>query len=174
MALFAARRFPDAIVASRHALTIDSTFVPGVAALGLMLAFGGQPDSAIVTLERSLRQHPNHPRLASALVFAYARAGRWEDAARIREQLHRPGGDVTGGVDAAIADLVYGDREPLLRMLTDRAGQRHYMGAGGWLGCNPMLDPLRSDAHFRAAMRELAVENCALARPWPLPPRPGS
>ena len=92
----------------------------------------------------------------------------------MREQLHRPGRDLSHGVDAAIADLVFGDREPLLRLLTSKSGQRRYIGAAGWLGCNPMLDPLWSDERFRAAMQTLEVKTCALARPWPLPPRPGS
>jgi len=173
LALLAARRFPEAAAAARHSLTIDSTFWGATHALGIAQAFAGQPDSAITTLERSVRQSPRHPRLASALVFAYAAAGRWADAARVREQLHRPGGDVSpGGVEAAFADLVFGDREPLVRLLTSETGQLRRLG--WWFGCNPLLDPLWADARFRAAMRRLTVEACTLARPWPIPPRPGS
>jgi hypothetical protein len=93
----------------------------------------------------------------------------------VRGQLHRPGGDVSGGLEAAVADLVFGDREPLVRLMTSRDGQRrHIGGSGSGFGCNPMLDPLWSDARFRAAMRSLSVETCLLARPWPIAPRPGS
>jgi serine/threonine-protein kinase len=169
LALLAAHRFPEAEVAARHARTIDSTFWGSTWALGVAQAFGGQPDSAIRTLERGLREHPDHSRLASALVFAYAVGGRWADASRVRGQLHRPGGDRSGGLEAAIADLVFGDREPLVRVMTSRDGQRRQ-----WIGCNPMLDPLWSDARFRAAMRSLSVETCRLARPWPIATRPGS
>jgi serine/threonine-protein kinase len=174
VALFNARRFPEAIVAGRHALAIDSTFAPATWVLGLSQAFGGEPDSAVATLERGLRQHPNDARLMSGLVFGYAAAGRWADAARIRAQLHRPGGDRSGGMQAGFADLVFGDREPVVRLLTSQAGQRTFLSSGTGFGCNPMLDPLWSDARFGPAMRALKVETCALARPWPLPPRPGS
>jgi serine/threonine-protein kinase len=174
VALLSARRFPESVVASRHALSIDSTFTPIYWVLGIAQAFGGQPDSAIATLERSLQQHPNHARLASALVFVYAQTGRWSDAARMRAQLHRPGGDASGGVETAFADAVFGDREPLVHLMTSAAGQRRYLSAGGWFGCNPMLDPLWSDERFRASMQTLEVKPCALARPWPLPPRPAS
>jgi hypothetical protein len=104
-------------------------------------------------------------------VFAYARAGRWTDASRLRDRLHRPGGDRSGGSNSAIADLVFGDREPLLRMLTSEAGQRRWIDSGNWFGCNPMIDPLWSDARFVAAMRKIEVPVCPYARPWPLPPR---
>jgi hypothetical protein len=40
--------------------------------------------------------------------------------------------------------------------------------AGALLGCNPILDPLWSDARFRGAMRALAVEVCALAKRLPV------
>jgi serine/threonine-protein kinase len=172
MALLYARRPLEAVVALRHALTIDSTFVSAIPPLGLAQALAGQPDSAVHTLELALRQHPGHSRLASTLVFAYAAAGRWADASQLRAQLRRPGVDRSGGIDAGIADLVFGDREPLVRLLTSRAGQLRSFGSGSRFGCNPLLDPLWSDARFRSAMRALQVETCTLARPWPLPPRP--
>jgi hypothetical protein len=75
---------------------------------------------------------------------------------------------------AAFAELVFGDREPLVRLLSTEAGQRRWMRVQGALGCNPLLDPLWADARFRAAMRRLSAGACPLARPWPLPPRPGA
>ncbi|HEY0778148.1 MAG TPA: hypothetical protein VGD56_09300 [Gemmatirosa sp.] len=59
-------------------------------------------------------------------------------------------------------------------MLTTDEGRRRWSAAGGLFGCNPMLDPLRADARFQAAMRRLTVVPCPLARPWPLraPARP--
>jgi tetratricopeptide (TPR) repeat protein len=174
MALLHARRYPEAVVAARHALSIDSSFVAGIAQLGLAQAFAGQPDSAVQTLERALEKHPGHSRLSSMLVFAYAAAGRWADAAQVRGQLHRANADRSGGLDAAFADLVFGDREPLVGLLTHATGQLRRPVAGLYLGCNPILDPLWSDARFRSAMKALKVETCTLARPWPFPPHPGS
>ncbi|HEX5435862.1 MAG TPA: tetratricopeptide repeat protein, partial [Gemmatimonadaceae bacterium] len=170
-ALLYARQFPEAVAASRRALTLDSTYAFAIWTLGLAQAFGGQPDSAALTLERGARMHPDDSRLSSALLFAYAASGRWADAQRIREQLRRAGGDRYGGGDAALAELVFGDREPLVRLLTTEAGQRSREEHGGTFGCDPLLDPLWADARFRRAMRALGVEACALARPWPIPRR---
>jgi serine/threonine-protein kinase len=167
LALVYARRFPEARVAAHRALALDSTFVYAIWPLGLAQAFGGQPDSAVRTFERGARLHPDDSRMSAGLVLAYAAAGRWRDAERIRAQLARPNGDRSGWADAAVADLVFGDREPMVRALTTPAGLRRYVAAGALLGCNPILDPLWADARFTDAMRRLSVETCSLARPWP-------
>ncbi len=172
LSLVYARRFPEARVAARRALAIDSTFGFAIWPLGLAQAFGGQPDSAVRTFERAVRLHPNDSRMSAGLLVAFAAAGRWADATRIRAQLRGPGGDRSGWADAAVAELVFGDEQPLVRVLTTEAGQRRYVEAGALLGCNPILDPLWADAAFRAAMRRMTVEACTLARPWPFPSRP--
>ena len=167
-ALLFQRRFGEAEAAARRSLALDPTFTFGTLTLGLAQTFGGRPDSAVQTLEGGLRLHPDDSRIASALVLAYGTAGRWADAARMRAELHRSGGDVSGGIDAGVAELVFGNATPLLRLLTSAAGQRRFVDEGGAFGCNPLLDPLWTDARFHAAMRGLTVEACPLARPWPI------
>jgi tetratricopeptide (TPR) repeat protein len=170
-ALLFARRYSDAMVAARHTLSLDSTYAFAIWTLGVAQALQGQRDSAVATLERGTRLHPDDSQLRSALVFAYAAAGRWPDARRVRAMLQRPGGDRHGGIDAALAEMVFGDHEPLLRLLTSAAGQRHYVYPGGLIGCDPLLDPLRSDARFLDAMRSLGVERCKLVEAWPIAQR---
>jgi TolB-like protein/Flp pilus assembly protein TadD len=168
LALVFARRFPEARVAARRALALDSTFVFAIWPLGLAQIFGGQPDSGARTFERGARLHPDDSRMTAGLLLAEAAAGRWTAAERLRAQLVRPNGDRSGWADAAVAALVFGDREPLVHVLGTPTGQRRYVGAGALFGCNPILDPLWADARFRAAMRGLSVEACSLARPWPI------
>jgi serine/threonine-protein kinase len=173
LALVNARRFPEAIAEARRVVAIDSTFSLGLHILGFTQMFGGQADSAVRTLERADQLNPGSARVSAFLVFAYAAVGRWADAERIRARLHRPGGDPTGGIEAALSDLVFGNPEPAVRLLaTDRGRRAAATGVMGF-GCNPLIDPLWSDERFRAAMRGLHIEPCPLARlPWPIPPRP--
>src|SRR5215207_839177 len=177
-ALIDARRFPEAEAESRRILAIDSTFPLAISTLGLAQAFGGQPDSAVRTLELGVRLYPESIPLRGRLLFAYAAVGRWSDVERMRKELDRPGGDPTGGALPAFADLVLGDRAPLLRLVATRAGQRRWFrlfsSSAAGTGCNPLADPLWADAGYRAAMRDLGMATCPQARPWPLPPRPGA
>ncbi|HEX6065091.1 MAG TPA: protein kinase [Longimicrobiales bacterium] len=164
-----ARRFAEALDGARHAMMLDPYFPLAIFIQGQAQIFGGQPDSAVLTQERGVRLHPRDTRLLSNLLLAYAATGRWEDAQRIRARLHAaPDATLIDGTEAARADLVFGDREPLLRLLTSERGLRRYVMAGGVLGCNPLLDPLWPDARFRTAMQRLGIRPCALARTWPV------
>jgi serine/threonine-protein kinase len=174
-ALINARRFREAEVESRRILAIDSTFPLGLYSLGGAQAFGGQPDSAVRTLERGVRLYPQLFFLEGRLLYAYAAAGRWDVLERMRAQLHAPGGDRTGGVLSAVADLVLGDREPIVRLITTPTDRRLLFAmlrrTAAGTGCNPLVDPLWADARYRAAMRDLGVAPCPQARPWPITPR---
>ena len=156
LALIAARRFPEAQAAAHHVFGLDSTFTLGIKMLGLAQVFAGQPDSAVRTLERGVRLHPEAPGMTSTLLFG------------------SPGVDHSGGVDAEFAELVFGNREPLTRRLMTDAGQLEWIDFYGIVGCHPFLDPLWSDARFREVMRERMAKTCPVVRPWPIPPRRSS
>ncbi len=166
LGLVFARRFPEAVAAGRQVLAIDSTYPLAFFPMSAAFALNGQVDSAVRTIEHVARLYPNAPQLPSFALFTYAAAGRWADVERIRAQLRRHGGDKSGGADAALAELLLGDREPLVRLMTTEAGQRRWH----FFGCNPFLDPLWSDQRFRSAMHTLDIEPCPLARPWPFRP----
>jgi len=165
-----ARRFREAEAEARRVLAIDSTFSLALNSLGLVQALGGQPDSAVHTLELGVRLNPELPVIRGRLLFAYATVGRWSDVKQLRAELRRPGGDDSGAALPAFADLVLGDREPMVRLLTTRAGQRRWFDMFAGSGCNPLVDPLWSDQRFRTAMRDLGISPCPLARPWAFPP----
>ena len=177
-ALIDARRFREAEDEARRVLAIDSTFPLALFSLGLAQALGGRPDAAVRTLERAVQLYPTLYALQGRLIFAYAAAGRWPDVERMRKDLQRPGGDVSGGALPAFADFVLGDRAPLLRLVSTPAGLRRWFDMLRMTftvpGCNPLGDPLWADAGYRAALRELGVAPCPQAQPWALPPRPGA
>jgi TolB-like protein/tetratricopeptide (TPR) repeat protein len=168
-ALTFSRQFPEAMATARRILALDSTFPLALLALGQAQVFGGQPDSAVRTLERLAGWHSGAPGHRSLLVLAYAAAGRWAEAERIRREFG-PGASESS-VEAAFAELVFGNRDPLVRLLITETGRRRWYVTHMGFGCNPLIDPLWEDPRFPAAMRSLAIEPCPLARPWPLPPR---
>lgn len=172
--LLGTRRFEEARAEARRALALDSTHVLAELALGNAQMFGGQPDSAIATLERPVARGAPLPGLRSALLYAYAAAGRWEDAARVRAGLRREARDPARDAHVAFAELVFGDPEPALRVLATSDGQAAWYWELGGFGCNPRVDPLWTDARFRRLMRALDVTPCPHAPAWSLqPPGPG-
>ena len=170
-ALWTARRYREALAAGHRQQALDSTFHYGILSLGLAQVSAYQADSAVATFQRGIRFHGDDSRIVGGLMLAYAAAGRWADADRIRKQLKRPGADQYDGTQAAFGDLVFGDKEPIIRILTSDGGLKRLVTFGGLLGCNPYYDPLWSDARFRAKMIASGVMPC-VARPLPLPPRP--
>jgi tetratricopeptide (TPR) repeat protein len=170
LALTSARQFPEARAVAQGVLDTDPDFVLGMQVMGLVLALGGEPDCAVKLLERGTRLYPDAPRLQSELVFAYAAAGRWEDARRLRAQLIRRRADQSGGVDAAFTALVFGDSGPVLNLLTTDAGRRAWYEFAGF-GCSPVNDPLWNNDRFVSMMREFSIAPCSLSKPWPIPPR---
>lgn len=172
-ALAFARRFPESIAESRRVLALDSTFPLANGSLGMAQAFAGQPDSAALTLERG-RYHPEAIMGRSILLYALAVAGRWPDATRLRAEIREMRDDPSLGTAAAFAELVFGNREPLVRLLGTEAGQRGWYDTHVGFGCNPLLDPLWPDVRFRAAMAALDIPPCTLAGSWPFTaPSPG-
>jgi serine/threonine-protein kinase len=167
-----ARKFVDAETEARRVLSIDSTFVLALNTLGLAQTLAGHPDSGIVTLERGVGLYPAFIHLQERLIFAYASAGRWSEVDRMQAQLRVPGRDPTGGLVSGFADLVRGDREPLIKLLSTRDGVRRWTTVLRGCGCNPLTDPLWSDQRYVAALHTLGFSPCRLARPWSLPARP--
>jgi len=166
LALVFARRFPAAIAGARRLMAIDSTYPLAFSPLAMAYLFSGHADSAVLVLERSKQLGAFGPPQEITLLLAYAAAGRWADAVRIRAELQRPGADVSGGSDAAFADYVFGNREPLVQLLLTERGQRRW--SAYLFGCNPLFDPLWSDARVRAALQRLTIAPCSLAKPWPI------
>jgi serine/threonine protein kinase/tetratricopeptide (TPR) repeat protein len=174
-ALINARRFREAAGEARRILAIDSTFPLAIYGLGGAQEFGGQPDSAVRTLERGVRLYPDLLALRGRLLFAYAAAGQWDDVERMRAALRGVGRDQTGGVLPAVADYVLGNREPLIRLITTHGDRRRWFNmlqaTGAGEGCNPVVDPLWPDDRYRTVMRDLGVGPCPQTRPWAFPPR---
>ena len=63
-------------------------------------------------------------------------------------------------------EYVFGNPEPLMQLITTERGARLFAHTA--FGCDPLSDPLWSDARFRAAMHKLSIEPCPLAKPWPI------
>lgn len=164
-ALIQARRFSDAMPWIRRGFELDPNLTWGSLNLAEAYIFLGQADSAVAILEPLHRRDANSQGVAARLVLAYAAAGRWDTAQQLRSELNRT--DASGGVQAAYAEFVFGNREPLLRLFETQAGMRKVYDTMSWFGCNPLFEPLANEPRFLAALRRVDVQLCPLTTPWP-------
>jgi serine/threonine-protein kinase len=167
-ALLQARRFRDALALLLHGLELDPSLTWGSINAGVAQVFLGHADSAVALLEPIYRRSPAEQNVAAMTLLAYAAAGRWSDAERVRAELRKPGGDPSGGAQAAYAEMVFGDPRPLLDLLETPSGPRLFYDTFAWFGCNPMLEPLRNEPRYVAALRKLDIQPCPLTSPWPV------
>ncbi len=85
MALWTDSRVEEAQRYAERALELDEHSPAALTLLGRILLSEGQVDAAISRLESAYRLVPDSTEILTALQRAYSRAGREEDAARIRE-----------------------------------------------------------------------------------------
>jgi serine/threonine-protein kinase len=163
------RRSADAKAEAERMIAADATFPFSYLVLALAHTLLGQPDSALATFARAEPVLRRSPFTVKLRLYLAAAAGQWADVTRVRATAVPSGAPTGAATDAAYAALLLGDAEPLIALLSTRAGQRQWLTTN-WFGCNPMLDALWSDARFERAMRDIGVARCTLARPWPFTP----
>ncbi|HXF24448.1 MAG TPA: protein kinase [Gemmatimonadaceae bacterium] len=176
-ALYASRDFPGALAAAREAIALDSSFTPAYLDIAMAEMFTGHADSAVTAMEMARRRDPSLPGVQGDLVLAYAAAGRWSDAERVRaaiqlahERRAHHSGDALSldDLDAALAfGIPPAQRAALIQRIDWESVQ-----AGGTFGlCVPIFDSLRAEPAFIAAERRMGASVCPYATPWPIQPR---
>jgi serine/threonine-protein kinase len=152
------RRYTDADSVAAATMALDSTFTLAWTWRAIALLGMGRADQAVALLEREVAAFPSgRPEEAHGmLVYAYARAGRADDARRLLHTLRaRSGGRLPamGAIAAALEEL--GDHEAALALL-ERAIAQHDV----WVVQFPRsarYDKLRRDPRAAALLERLQV-----------------
>jgi tetratricopeptide (TPR) repeat protein len=92
------------------------------------------------------------------LGYAYARAGRRDEATKIIDELRqRSKSEYISPYDVAIIYVGLGDTENAIEQL-----EKAYDDRAGWmiyLNVEPMLDPIRSDPRFTALLHRMKLQS---------------
>jgi hypothetical protein len=109
--------------------------------------------------------------MVATLALVYAAQGRWSEVERLHDEMSKPGGDASNGVERSVVALALGDRAPLLRVLQTPAGQRQWLTRFYSLGCSPVVGPLLSERTYVAMLERQHLRACPLTTPWPIKAR---
>ncbi len=155
--LFCARRYGDAIRELRSMLAVRPDLAKAQWYLGFVLIANGQPEQAVVELEKTAVMTQRSPGSLEILAAAYGYAGRRQDAVRIIDEMkHRsevgyiPAGAFVnpylglGDYDQALAgyERAYKEQSPVLQ----------------WVNVIPFADPLRGNPRFQDLVRKVGLK----------------
>ncbi len=166
--LGAARRYDEAIAQTKASIELAPKSALPFRQLGYLYAFTGMRDSAIAALETAVKLDSAAFGGRSALVFAYALAGRWKDVARQRALAERDGGGGARNYHAVIAHLVYGENDAAMTALERAAAEHDQLLAAMSLPCDALFDPLKPNPRFALLMQRIGARSCPATVKWPI------
>jgi serine/threonine protein kinase/tetratricopeptide (TPR) repeat protein len=154
---YQAGRFDEAMEHLQRTLDMDDGFVYARFHLGLCHAHRGDYDKAIAEMRLAIEQAGGRGALIqAALGYAYAVAGRREDALQVLSQLQTiPMNRDVSPFYLAMIHAGLDDREQAIKWL-ERACEERYNWMV-WLGVEPMFEKLRGSAEFKAMLRKIGL-----------------
>jgi TolB-like protein/Flp pilus assembly protein TadD len=151
-----AHRFDEAIREARNELAVKPDEAYTLWNLGWALTFNHQPEEAVPVLEKAASITNRSPGVLSALVWAYARAGRRADALRLVEELKKR--RRTGYVPAGAflnSYLGLGDKDEAFAWF-ERAYEEQ-SNALKYIKVFPVFDEVRGEARFQDLVRRVGL-----------------
>ena len=155
---YQAARFSEAIEHLQRTLEMDDDFVYARFHLGMCHAHRGDFDNAIAELRRAIEQAGGRGALIqAALGYAYAVAGRRDEALQILAQLQTfPMNRDVSPFYLAMIHAGLGEKEEALKWLESACEERYNWMV--WLGVEPMFENLRRAAPFEAMLHRIGLE----------------
>jgi TolB-like protein/tRNA A-37 threonylcarbamoyl transferase component Bud32 len=176
-ALYVSRDFRGALDAAHESIALDSSFTPAYSTVAMAHMFSCHADSAVKYAEMARQRDPTLPGVQGGLVLAYAAAGRWSDAERVRDTIHAaherlaPRNQNVITSDDLDAALAFGIPASQRASLIQRLDWKTVNASGGYSMCDPLFDSIRNDPAFVAAARRMGAAVCSYSTPWPIKTR---
>jgi serine/threonine protein kinase/tetratricopeptide (TPR) repeat protein len=152
--LYQARRFEEVVELSRALARSEPLYAPAYFGLSWALRRTGAHEEAIQMARMAIKTGGETPLLLATLGCAYAEAGLEEEARRVLAGLNARAADsFVTPYHRALIYLHLGERQEALRLLEESVavGDPWYT----WLGTEPQLDALRSEARFAELLKRI-------------------
>jgi len=167
------RRWDDARRAVSRMTALDPAFIQRVAGASMAYIWIN-PDSALYFTELARTSAlPPRGALGRSMVAAAA-AGKWAVYDSLKAIMRGTDASLLATYDRLLEALVENRLEEAVRLLeTSLVKEGALANAVMSPGCEPLLDPLKGRADYRALMERLGFPICDARSPWPIAPRPG-
>jgi hypothetical protein len=166
-----------ALNAAHESIAIDSSFTPSFSTVAMAEMFSGHTDSAVAYAEMARKRDPTLPGVQGVLILAYAAAGRWNDAQRVRDEIRMSHDRILSHNHAAItgddldAALAFGIPAHQRSALVQRIDWKSVNASGVYSIGDPLFDSPRNDPAFIATARRMGALGCSQTTPWSIKPR---
>jgi TolB-like protein/DNA-binding winged helix-turn-helix (wHTH) protein len=155
--LFCARRYDEAIYEMQSMLAVRPDLGKARWYLGFALIAKGQPEQAVVELEKTAAMTNRSPGSLEVLAAACGYAGRRQDALRIIGELKRR--SETGYVPAgAFVNPYLGLRDYDQAIAGYERAYKEQSDILQWVKVIPFVDPLRGDPRFQDLVRRVGLK----------------
>jgi TolB-like protein/Flp pilus assembly protein TadD len=162
---FSAERYDDALRQLDGILEIDSTYRAAIELKGVSLLMKGEIEKAIETFERNQTLTGTYARGVTALGYAYAKAGRLEDAQNCLRKLEKRQQQEKQellSMDFVIFYIGLGDFDKAYYHLEKAVEAR--LGDIIFMRSNPVYKEFRLDPRYKALMKKIGLEaKCQLS-----------
>lgn len=155
-ALYLAHRYDEAIAVSYDILKVDEKFIHAWIWLGLSHLQRGRHREAVAALEKARDLDGGKIETMSALGYAYALAGRGDDARRIIEMFDDRKETIFFPYYLAVIHAGLGDRSAALELL-EGSYRIHDPAFMIRIALDPKFDPLRNDPAFNAMVQRIGL-----------------
>jgi serine/threonine-protein kinase len=152
--LYQARRFEESGELNRELTLSHPHYAPAYFGLSWALRRTGAHEEAVQMTRKAIETGGDTPLLLATLGCAYAEAGLEEEARQVLTGLNERAADsFITPYHRALVHLHLGERQEALRLLEESVtvGDPWYV----WLGTEPQLDALRSEARFTELLRRI-------------------
>ena len=170
--LYLSGDYPAALRQGKAAIEVEPSNPLNHKGQGFLYAFNSMPDSAVAELETAFKLDSMSWGARSNLVFGYAAAGRWQDAARQRDIAAHEAGGNSPHWSQLMSTLSFGDYRAAMTALERGVANKEPLFGIISIPCDPLFNPLKSDPRFLSLMRRLEARACPPSVKWPIGPRP--
>jgi serine/threonine-protein kinase len=168
---YLAGRYDEAMAAVRKGFELDSTSMFSFSNLAQTYSAMHKPDSALAAYKRWYALG-NVSGAGDFLVLGYALAGKWADAAALRDSLRARAADNSPNLTRLFTDLAFAKFDDAMIALEAGVEQREPILLTMNVACDPVFDYLKTNPRFGALMARYGIKPCPAKNIWPMPKPP--